>query len=171
MIALHKNGLDVFSVPCYFFEIILPALQGSAAVSAVRCSMERMIPSSVLLLSRSSNFFTAELLVPLKQMMHPRQIRLVRILFKFLGGILVRTRCGSKAPAMGPAKRSFRLNCIFSLGIFDNLTKPFLNVGHKKFLSYTLFLKLFPNLLFALCRNRYVSYIPRIAVTSSKLFA
>lgn len=27
MIALHKNGLDVFSVPCYFFEIILPALQ------------------------------------------------------------------------------------------------------------------------------------------------
>ena len=117
MIALHKNGLDVFSVPCYFFEIILPALQGSAAVSAVRCSMERMIPSSVLLLSRSSNFFTAELLVPLKQMMHPRQIRLVRILFKFLGGILVRTRCGSKAPAMGPAKHSCRLNCIISLGM------------------------------------------------------
>lgn len=85
MIAFHKNGLDVFSVPFYFFEIILPALQGSAA----RCPMERMIPSSVLPLSRSSSFFTAKLLVPLKQMMHLRQLRLVRILFKFPGGILV----------------------------------------------------------------------------------
>ena len=27
MIALHKNGLDVFSVLRYFFEMILPALQ------------------------------------------------------------------------------------------------------------------------------------------------
>ena len=32
---------------------------------------------------------------------YPRQLRLARILFKFPGGILVRTRCGSKAPAMG----------------------------------------------------------------------
>ena len=31
----------------------------------------------------------------------PRQLRLARILFKFPGGILVRTRCGGKAPAMG----------------------------------------------------------------------
>lgn len=69
MIALHKNGLDVFSALCYFFEIILPALQGSAAVSAVRCSMERMIPSSVLPLSRSSSFFTEKLLVPVRRMM------------------------------------------------------------------------------------------------------
>lgn len=67
MIALHKNGLDVFSVPCYFFEIILPALQGPAAVSAVRCSMERMIPSSVLPLSQSSSFFTAKLLAYVKK--------------------------------------------------------------------------------------------------------
>lgn len=27
MIALHKNGLDVFSVLCYFYAMILPALQ------------------------------------------------------------------------------------------------------------------------------------------------
>ena len=27
MIALHKNGLDVFSALCYFFAMILPALQ------------------------------------------------------------------------------------------------------------------------------------------------
>ena len=102
MIAFHKNGLDVFSVPFYFFEIILPALQGSAAASAVRCSIKRMTLSSVLLLSWSSSFFTAKLLVPLKQMMHPRQLRLVRILFKFPGGILVRTRCGGgKTPAAG----------------------------------------------------------------------
>ena len=101
MIALHKNGLDVFSVPCYFFALILPALQGSAAVSAVRCSMERIIPSSVLPLSQSSSFFTAKLLVPVRQMMHPRQLRLVRSLFKFPGGILVRIRCGGKAPTMG----------------------------------------------------------------------
>lgn len=37
MIALHKNGLDVFSALCYFFAMILPALQGSA----VRCLMEK----------------------------------------------------------------------------------------------------------------------------------
>lgn len=30
MIALHKSGLDVFSALCYFFAMILPALQGSA---------------------------------------------------------------------------------------------------------------------------------------------
>ena len=59
MIALHKNGLDAFSALCYFFAMILPALQGSA----VRCSIE-IIPSSVLPLSRSSSFFTAKLLVP-----------------------------------------------------------------------------------------------------------
>lgn len=67
MIAFHKNGLDVFSVPFYFFEKILPALQGFAAVSAVRCPMERLIPSSVLLLSWSSSFFTAKLLAYVKQ--------------------------------------------------------------------------------------------------------
>ena len=27
MIALHKNGLDAFSALCYFFAMILPALQ------------------------------------------------------------------------------------------------------------------------------------------------
>lgn len=27
MIALHKNGLDVFSALCYFFAMILSALQ------------------------------------------------------------------------------------------------------------------------------------------------
>ena len=37
MIALHKNALDVFSALCYFFAMILPALQGSAA----RCLMEK----------------------------------------------------------------------------------------------------------------------------------
>ena len=37
MIALHKNGLDVFSALCYFFAMILPALQGSA----VRCLTEK----------------------------------------------------------------------------------------------------------------------------------
>lgn len=63
MIALHKSGLDVFSALCYFFAMILPALQGSAA----RCSMERMIPSSVLPLSWSSSFFTAKLLAYVKQ--------------------------------------------------------------------------------------------------------
>jgi hypothetical protein len=66
MIALHKNGLDVFSAPCYFFEIILPALQGSAAASALRCSMERMIPSSVLLLSWSSSFFYSKVIGAVK---------------------------------------------------------------------------------------------------------
>ena len=74
MIAFHKNGLDVFSVPFYFFEIILPALQGSAAASAVRCSIKRMTLSSVLPLSQSSSFFTAKLLVPVRRMMHPRQL-------------------------------------------------------------------------------------------------
>lgn len=87
--------------PVLFFAMILPALQGSVAASAVRCSMERMIPSSVLPLSWSSSFFTAKLLVPVRQMMHPRQLRLARILFKFPGGILVRTRCGGKTPAAG----------------------------------------------------------------------
>ena len=58
--------------PVLFFAMILPALQGSAAASALRCSMERMIPSSVLLLSWSSSFFTAKLLVPVRRMMCPR---------------------------------------------------------------------------------------------------
>ena len=57
MIALHKNGLDVFSALCYFFAMVLPALQGPTAAYAVRYSMERKIPSSVLPLSRSSSFF------------------------------------------------------------------------------------------------------------------
>lgn len=34
MIALHKNGLDVFSALCYFFAMILPALQRPTAASA-----------------------------------------------------------------------------------------------------------------------------------------
>ena len=99
MIALHKNGLDVFSALCYFFAMILPALHGSV----VRCSMERKIPSSVLLLSWSSSFFYSKVIGAGKaDDAYPRQLRLARILFKFPGGILVRTRCGGgKTPAAG----------------------------------------------------------------------
>ena len=64
IIALHKNGLDVFSALYYFFAMTLSALQGFVVASVVHCSMERMTLSSVLLSLWSSSFFTAKLLVP-----------------------------------------------------------------------------------------------------------
>lgn len=102
MIALRKNGLDVFSALCYFFAMILPALQGPAAASASALldgKNDTVLRFAVIV--EQQLFYSKVIGAGKADDAYPRQLRLARILFKFPGGILVRTRCGGKDPATG----------------------------------------------------------------------
>lgn len=102
MIALHKSGLDVFSALCYFFAMILPALQGSAGdICGALLDGKNDTVLRFAVIAEQQLFYSKVIGAVKADDAYPRQLWLVRILFKFPGGILVRTRCGGKAPAMG----------------------------------------------------------------------